>query len=284
MAFSLIARVLYCNNNNIAASSFIMFEVVFGPGKLGIRLRSRPTILCDGQQATECTYFDQVDDDDMTITGPGKRIALFQREPTLLAVNGTSVIGLEYHQVRKVLEEATRPLVIRCQIGVAPSVMSGLLSPSRRSRETMNEREMVPLCLQQSMVITSEEDLKQLEASLQDQEVRQQITSQNSEISLSAELEEKEKNNGPSENKDKEEPLEIRFSDNPSNVFSPILPTPSEEDGAQVRRYYNRVVHSPLSESMKEDGSASASVDADGEGEGEGETTMNEQSSDMKVG
>ena len=261
-----------------------MFEVVFGPGKLGIRLRSRPTVLCDGQQATECTYFDRVDDDDMTITGPGKRIVLFQREPTLLAVNGTSVIGMEYHQVRKVLEEATRPLVIRCQIGVAPSVMSGILSPSRRSKEAMNEREMAPFCLQQSIVITSEEDLKQLEASLQDQELRQQITSSSSEVSLPAELEEKEKNNGLSGNKDKEEPLEIRFSDNSSNVFSPVLPTPSEEDGIQVRRYYNCVAHSPLSESVKEDASASASASADDEGERDGEPTTNEKPNDMKVG
>lgn len=106
-----------------------MFEITFRPGKLGIRLRSKPTVLYEGQDAVECAYFDSIEEEDKTITGPGRQIALLQREPSILTVNGESVVGMEYQQVRKVIEEATRPLLLRCQIGVAPTVLPSTHSP-----------------------------------------------------------------------------------------------------------------------------------------------------------
>lgn len=161
---SFVARVLYCNNQNISESSFLVFEVVFGPGRLGIRLRSRSAILCEGQESVSCVSL-QIDEDDMTVTGPGKRVALLKREPILLAVNGTSMIGKEHKEVKRILGEERRPLILRCQIGVVPAVMSSLLVPSSRSFQASPSGIEALRC---SAVLTSQEEMEEFQTMIQD--------------------------------------------------------------------------------------------------------------------
>ena len=85
----MIARVLYCNDKNIHDASFIVFEVLFGPGKLGVRLRSKEMKIREDGEEEEVTYLARIEDDDMTITGPGKRVALLSRNPVVISINST---------------------------------------------------------------------------------------------------------------------------------------------------------------------------------------------------
>lgn len=78
---------MYCDDSNINESSYIVFEIVFGPGKMGIILKSKRRQLFEGEEPVDCVYIMNNDSDDMTISGPGKRVKLFQREPVILFVN-----------------------------------------------------------------------------------------------------------------------------------------------------------------------------------------------------
>ena len=82
-----IARVLYCNNKNIEESTFLVFEIVFGPGRLGVRLKSKNLRIYEDDEEKECTYLARIEDD-MTITGPGKRVELLNREPGVISIKG----------------------------------------------------------------------------------------------------------------------------------------------------------------------------------------------------
>ena len=225
-----------------------MFEVVFGPGKLGIRLRSRQTVLYEGQKSVECAYLDQIDDDDMTVTGPGKRVALLKREPVVLSVNGTSVIGKEYKEVRKIVEEERRPLLLRCQIGVAPAVMSSLLLPSSRSFQSSPSGLEA---LRSSAVLTSQEEVEEFQTMIQN-------CKRKGEESEMVRTSSKEGDD-----------LSITFSTayesshGPSLPWSPVLPTPSEEEATRIHRYYNYVSPSASSDgpSMTEKLSTTSSMD-----------------------
>lgn len=79
--------MLYCNNQNIDESTFIVFEVLFGPGKLGVRLRSKELQIRENEEKQEMTYLARIEEDDMTITGPGKRVTLLSREPVVTCIN-----------------------------------------------------------------------------------------------------------------------------------------------------------------------------------------------------
>lgn len=87
---------MYCNDKNINEASFVVFEVLFGPGKLGVRLRSKEKRLRKGEEKQEMTYLARIDDDDMTITGPGKRVALINREPVVLCINSILLKGVSF--------------------------------------------------------------------------------------------------------------------------------------------------------------------------------------------
>ena len=136
------ARVLYCDSPVVDQSQLIVFEVVFGPGKLGIRLKTKRAVLREGEPEMECVYLSRIPDEEMTATGPGRRVKLLKREPCVLAVNGRSVFGLTSKEVKAMIEEAKRPLLLRCQIGVAPQCsIHSLPSTPSAQRRTLRLRE-----------------------------------------------------------------------------------------------------------------------------------------------
>ena len=102
-------------------SDYLVFEVVFGPGRMGIKMKSRKQVLAEGEKETEVVYLENVPDTDITIIGPGKKVPLLKREPVILAVNGSSVTGKSLKQIVKILTDAARPLTLRLQIGVTPA-------------------------------------------------------------------------------------------------------------------------------------------------------------------
>lgn len=114
------ARILYCNDFSPLKADYLVFEVLFGPGTLGIKMKSRKQSLAEGQEPIDIVYLENVPDEDITIVGPGKRVPLLRREPVILAVNGRDVTGHSLKQVTQVLSEAARPLTLRMQIGVTP--------------------------------------------------------------------------------------------------------------------------------------------------------------------
>lgn len=138
------ARVLYCDSPVVDQSQLVVFEIVFGPGKLGIRLKTKQAVLREGDPESECVYLTLIPDEEATSAGPGRRVKLLKREPCVLAVNGRSVLGHTSKEVKVMIEEATRPLLLRCQIGVAPmgSIRSLPSTPSVQ-RRTLRLRESV---------------------------------------------------------------------------------------------------------------------------------------------
>ena len=109
------------------------------------------------------------------ITGPGRQVALLQRKPSILAVNGESVVGMAYQQVRKVMEEATRPLLLRCQIGVAPIVLPSTYSPCDRFAGPNSSPSSVapPIVLLPRRVLpVKEDDIDNQEAGMQDSNLK----------------------------------------------------------------------------------------------------------------
>lgn len=60
---------------------------MFGPGKMGVRLKSKQAVLFEDKEPVDCVYILR-DDDDITISGPGKRVKLLLRSPVILSVNG----------------------------------------------------------------------------------------------------------------------------------------------------------------------------------------------------
>lgn len=136
------ARVLYCDSPVVDQSQLVVFEIVFGPGKLGIRLKTKQAVLREGEPESECVYLTLIPDEEATSAGPGRRVKLLKREPCVLAVNGRSVLGCTSKEVKAMIEEAKRPLLLRCQIGVAPmcSIRSLPSTPSVQ-RRTLRLRE-----------------------------------------------------------------------------------------------------------------------------------------------
>lgn len=141
-AFSLplspIARILYCDSTNPMHAAYLVFEVMFGPGKMGIKMKSRKQCLTENEEKVEVVYLENVPDEDITIVGPGKKVPLLRREPVILAVNGTNTIGMPLKSVVGIISETPRPLTMRLQIGCAPvspganlynSLAPSLLSP-----------------------------------------------------------------------------------------------------------------------------------------------------------
>lgn len=80
------ARILYCNSQKVIESSFVVFETLFGPGKLGVRLRSNKRVIRENEEKQEITYLARIEDEE--ITGPGKRVELLSREPAVISING----------------------------------------------------------------------------------------------------------------------------------------------------------------------------------------------------
>lgn len=94
---------------------------MFGPGRMGIKMKGRKQCLAEGEEAVDVVYLENVPDEDITIVGPGKRVPLLRREPVILAINGSSVIGKSLKQVVQILSEAARPLTLRLQVGCTPA-------------------------------------------------------------------------------------------------------------------------------------------------------------------
>lgn len=95
------ARILYCNDFSPLKADYLVFEVLFGPGTLGIKMKSRKQSLAEGQEPIDIVYLENVPDEDITIVGPGKRVPLLRREPVILAVNGRDVTGHSLKQVHR---------------------------------------------------------------------------------------------------------------------------------------------------------------------------------------
>ena len=55
---------------------------------MGVRLKSKQAVLFEGKDPVDCVYILR-DDDDITISGPGKRVKLLLRSPVILSVNGS---------------------------------------------------------------------------------------------------------------------------------------------------------------------------------------------------
>ena len=119
-------------------AGYLVFEVMFGPGKMGIKMKSRKQCLAENEEKVEVVYLENVPDEDITIVGPGKKVPLLRREPVILAVNGVNTVGLPLKSVVQILSETPRPLTMRLQIGCTPvtpganiynSVVPSLLSP-----------------------------------------------------------------------------------------------------------------------------------------------------------
>lgn len=134
-----VARILYCNDFSPLKADYLVFEVLFGPGTLGIKMKSRKQALAEGQEPIDIVYLQNVPDEDITIVGPGKRVPLLRREPVILAVNGRDVTGRSLKQVTQVLSEAARPLTLRLQIGVTPRM------PSRNLYASLQPSELSPV-------------------------------------------------------------------------------------------------------------------------------------------
>lgn len=187
----------------MSESSFVVFETLFGPGKLGVRLRSNKRVIRENEDKQEVTYLARLEDEE--ISGPGKRVELLSREPVVISINGMhdndclligkSVVGKSHSEVREIVEEAKRPLLMRCQIGVFPADRSVLCLQSCFSESTQSELSPLP------------------------------------DVDLV-----KEAPNGESD-------LQIRLSSHDSSMgsWSPVLPTPSEEDCSKIHRYYHVV-------------------------------------------
>lgn len=126
---------------NPLQAKYLVFEVMFGPGKLGIKMKSRRLCLSENEEKTDVVYLENVPDEDITIVGPGKRVPLLRREPVILAVNGKSVTGMSLKQVVQILGDAVRPLTLRLQIGTAPATTATNLYSSIR----MSSGDLSPL-------------------------------------------------------------------------------------------------------------------------------------------
>ena len=58
------ARVLYCDSPVVDQSQLVVFEIVFGPGKLGIRLKTKQAVLREGEPESECVYLTLIPDEE----------------------------------------------------------------------------------------------------------------------------------------------------------------------------------------------------------------------------
>lgn len=125
-------RILYCDSSQISQCDYMVFEVTFGPGKLGIKMNSCKRSVCEDEEEQDCVYIVN-SKDDIAIQGPGKKVELFQREPIILAVNGTPVVGLRLKEVTKKILEASQPLQLRLQIGISPKDNQRYLTRTRSS-------------------------------------------------------------------------------------------------------------------------------------------------------
>lgn len=98
-------------------------------------------MLREGDPKVDCVVLSRSPDDDVADSGPARRVALFKREPCVVAVNGVSVVGKKYPEVKTLIEQATRPLVLRCQIGTVPAVPCHIpvVTPSLHLRTRSHE-------------------------------------------------------------------------------------------------------------------------------------------------
>lgn len=138
-------------------SAYLVFEVMFGPGKLGIKMKTRSQCLTEGDKEIEVVYLENVPDDDVTIIGPGRRVPLLRKEPVILAVNGKSVIGKNHREVQKVLMEAPRPLTLRLQIGTAPQTLGDNIYQSLRTPSVLSPVSELPTLAEDASSPESEE-------------------------------------------------------------------------------------------------------------------------------
>lgn len=125
-------------------SAYLVFEVMFGPGKLGIKMKTRSQCLTEGDEAIEVVYLENLPDDDVSIIGPGRHVPLLRKEPVILAVNGKNVIGKNHREVQKVLMEAPRPLTLRLQIGTAPQTLGDNIYQSIRTPTVLSPVSELP--------------------------------------------------------------------------------------------------------------------------------------------
>ena len=120
--------------------------------------------------------------------------------------------------MKQIIEEASRPLLLRCQIGVAPQMMNEVCSPYvRSSSSSLHEGLMSP---------GGEESLKEPMTPLYRNSVdiihRQSQSCEELSISFS----------------------EGDVNSTPMYQYSPFLPTPVDDEQKRVRRFYRFVTPS----------------------------------------
>ena len=227
-----VARILYCDSVNPMHSAYLVFEVMFGPGKLGIKMKTRSQCLTEGDKEIEVVYLENVPDDDITIIGPGRRVPLLRKEPVILAVNGKSVIGKNHREVQKVLMEAPRPLTLRLQIGTAPQTLGDNIYQSMRTPSVLSPvSELPPLAEDPSSPETDEKEQQQQQQQHEETSAASHEPMSPVELSLEGAT-----------------PVEVA-----RRPYSPLSPRAAvavgEEEDRVVRRYYReRSKRSLLSE------------------------------------
>ena len=202
-------------------SAYLVFEVMFGPGKLGIKMKTRSQCLTEGDKEIEVVYLENVPDDDITIIGPGRRVPLLRKEPVILAVNGKSVIGKNHREVQKVLMEAPRPLTLRLQIGTAPQTLGDNIYQSLRTPSVLSPVSELPPLAEDASSPESEEKEQQQQHQQHHEETSAASHEPMSPVELSLE--------GAT-------PVEV--ARRPYSPLSPRAAVAGEEEDRVVRRYY----------------------------------------------
>ena len=197
---------------------------MFGPGRMGIKMKGRKQCLAEGEEAVDVVYLENVPDEDITIVGPGKRVPLLRREPVILAINGSSVIGKSLKQVVQILSDAPRPLTLRLQVGCTPA--QSLENSLRSSLTPVSESPYT-------------EEISSPEASPMEPIPSTPTLSSSLSSSAPGEL--------------SLDCLDsIPFSPTEKQALSPRLLSPMEEDGVVHRYYRGRSLRSLLSEESEE--------------------------------
>lgn len=80
--------MLYCDGSSVEQSRYIVFEVQFGPGRLGIGVVDEKRVLHEGHAPVKCVCVEKFSKKQSDDDGPATRVPLFRKQPVVLSVNG----------------------------------------------------------------------------------------------------------------------------------------------------------------------------------------------------
>lgn len=106
-------------------SNYVIFDVIFGPGKIGIKFSTTSCIL--HKEDTKKVHVIQVVGfekyDDEKNQSPAEKCGSITTDSLLIAINGKSVVNVAIDKVIEMLKTLPRPVVLRFQIGIRPQSM-----------------------------------------------------------------------------------------------------------------------------------------------------------------